>query len=182
MKVHAQSDPVILPSATFARIPGLFCGLTLTCPMRSLSSANILRRLSGRDRRWLRGTPRRRSSTPSASRGAASSSRARRCGGCTATPSQALTSEEPILIPDGERFKQLADRRTHLRRADPRGRRSRDDDRRRRRRRHRRHRRLRRRDLPARHPGRPGADDAAGAGRQRDRRQGRRQPRRSART
>ena len=35
---------------------------------------------------------------------------------------------------------------------------------------------LRRRDLPARRPGRAGADDAAGAGGQRHRRQGRRQP------
>ena len=35
---------------------------------------------------------------------------------------------------------------------------------------------LRRRDLPARHRARARADDAAGAGRQRDRRQGRRQP------
>ena len=51
-----------------------------------------------------------------------------------------------------------------------------------RRRRHRRHGRLRRGDLPARHPRGARADDAAGAGGQRDRRQGGRQSSRSART
>ena len=90
--------------------------------------------------------------------------------------SRGLSADEPILVADGERFKQLqtvarvydaliranADRAStldHLRR-----------------RRHRRHRRLRRGDLSARHRARPRADDAAGPGGQRDRRQGRRQP------
>ena len=82
----------------------------------------------------------------------------------------------PILMPDGERHKNLQTVGRDLRRADPRARRSRQRDRRRRRRRGRRHRRLCRGDVPARRPRRPGADDAAGAGRQRDRRQGRRQP------
>ena len=89
VQVHSQSDPAILPSATFARIPGLFCRLTLTCPMRSLSRcehppASIRSRLPVAPRHAFR-----RSSTPSASRGGASSSPTRRCGGCTATPSQA---------------------------------------------------------------------------------------------
>ena len=85
------------------------------------------------------------------------------------------TREEPILIPDGERFKNLATvGRIYdalIRAKADRGAAHRRD----RRRRHRRHGRLRRGHVPARHAGRPGADDAAGAGGQRDRRQGRRQ-------
>ena len=84
---------------------------------------------------------------------------------------------EPILHPRRRALQEPAVGLAHLRRADPRRRRSRQRHRRRRRRRHRRHRRLRRGHLPARHHARARADDAAGAGRQLDRRQGRRQPR-----
>ena len=64
----------------------------------------------------------------------------------------------------------------HLRRAHQGRRRPRQRRHGRRRRRHRRHRRLCRRQLPARHHAGARADDAAGAGGQLDRRQGRRQP------
>ena len=49
-----------------------------------------------------------RRSTPPACRRAASSSRARRSGVCTAIACSTSTADEPILIPDGERYKQLA--------------------------------------------------------------------------
>ena len=41
----------------------------------------------------------------------ASSSRARRSGSCTASASSGVTGEEPILIPDGERYKNVSDGR-----------------------------------------------------------------------
>ena len=76
----------------------------------------------------------------------------------------------------GRRALQTAlDRLARLRRAGSRQRRSRLDDHHLRRRRDRRHGRFRRGVLPARHLARPCPDHAAGAGGQRDRRQGRRQ-------
>ena len=89
---------------------------------------------------------------------------------------RAVTGAEPILVPDGERHKQLS---TVVRIYDAlvaRERRSRVDAHHLRGRRHRRHGRLRRGDLPAGHRAGACADHAARAGRQRDRRQGRRQP------
>ena len=117
------------------------------------------------------------SSTVSTRRSAASSSRTRPSGACTASAAGVADQRGADPAPGRRALQEPADRRPHLRRADPRRGRPR----------HaivaigggvaRRHRRLRRGDVPARHPGRPGADDAAGAGGQRDRRQGRRQPR-----
>ena len=77
---------------------------------------------------------------------------------------------------DGERFKQLPTVSRIYDALRPRERRSRLDAHHVRRRRDRRHGRLRGGDLSARHRARARADDAAGAGGQRDRRQGRRQP------
>ena len=79
-------------------------------------------------------------------------------------------------VPDGEAHKNLAtlQRRAHA--AARAARRALDDAGRARRRRRRRHRGLRRRDLPARHAVRAGADHAARAGRFVGRRQDRRQP------
>ena len=91
-------------------------------------------------------------------------------------------ASESILVPDGERTRR--GRRSHdvlTRLLEHRGR-AVDDARGARRRRRRRHRRLRRRDLPARHAFRAGADDAARAGRFVGGRQDRRSTMRSART
>ena len=90
---------------------------------------------------------------------------------------RAMPAAEPILVPDGERSKRLSYRGACLRRAGPRQRRPRIDAHHVRRRRHRRPGRLRRVDLLARHLARPRPDDAAGAGRQLDRRQSGRQSR-----
>ena len=167
--VHAD---VILPSPRMPMDPVRIDVATPSRALRRHASATALLDRARRD-----------CSTRSARRRAASSSRARWSGGCTAPQlARAAGGAEPILVPDGERYKQLATVVAHLRRAGPRQRRSRVDDHHVRRRRHRRHGRLRRGDLPARHRARPRADDAAGAGRQRDRRQGRRQSSRSART
>ena len=89
---------------------------------------------------------------------------------------EALPEAAPIIVPDGERYKTPAGVGRDLRRAAQGRRRPVRGARHLRRRRHRRHGRLRGRHLHARHPPGPRADDAAGAGRRRDRRQGGRQP------
>ena len=81
-----------------------------------------------------------------------------------------------IEIPAGRGAQDAGDRRARLARARRAGRHARRPPRRRRRRRRRRPRGLLRGDLPARHPGRPGADDARRAGRLGLRRQDRRRP------
>ena len=178
VKVHAsRSDPAILPLRSVLATPAPLEKPATTGPLMSDASRLQVRRLWHISRRNCR----RRRSTPAALLDALGVPKRRfvvsnptvwrlhgdACRGASA--------EEPILIPDGERFKQLA---TVGRIYDALIRATADrasDDRRHRRRRGRRHRRVRRGDLPARRAGRPGADDAAGAGRQRDRRQGRRQ-------
>ena len=107
------------------------------------------------------------------------SSRAPRCGTCTARGwrrRRRARRRSPILVPDGERSKNLQTvGRVYEALITRRGRSIRRD-RRGRRRRHRRPGGVRRRHLPSRRPPRPRAHHADGAGRQRDRRQGRRQP------
>ena len=138
-------------------------------------------RLSRDDRQRRHRWPRAARSTTRAPPDVDSSSRVRWSGGSMANElARALngsgTPAEPILVPDGERYKQLAtvtriydalvtakaDRVIHTDHV--------------RRRRHRRHGGLCRRDLPARDCAGARPDHAAGAGGQRDRRQGRRQP------
>ena len=69
---------------------------------------HVVRQLHHRDRAGVLAPAQRRCSTPPACRPGASSSRPRRSGASTASGSQGVTAEEPILIPDGERFKHLA--------------------------------------------------------------------------
>ena len=106
----------------------------------------------------------------------ASSSRARSSGACTDAACAAPYDRSRSSCPTASASSSCRRCRASTKRSS-RERRPRLDAHHVRRRRHRRHGGLRRGNLPARHRARPRADDAAGAGGQRDRRQGRRQSR-----